>query len=119
LGIPLSYIDDRQMPPKKSEGGRVLRQLPGGLQPSITEAVGLGSGVGFDATLTRSRIGQQQADTAAQQRDQTIKLLVAQIAAEGQLTLTAEKRVLAERLILETALSVCEVLAKEQDQQRR
>jgi transcriptional regulator with XRE-family HTH domain len=94
LRIPLSYIDDRRM-------------------PSFAVAESLGSGVGFDETLSRSGTGQQQTDTASQQLDKNIELLVAQIVVEAQLTLTPEKRMLAECLILENARSVCEVLAKE------
>jgi hypothetical protein len=77
-----------------------------------------GAGVGLGTVLSRSRTGQQETDTAPQQSDQTIKLLVAQIEAERQLTLTPEKRLLAERLISENIRSVCEVLAKEQNQER-
>jgi transcriptional regulator with XRE-family HTH domain len=87
----------------------------GGKQPSIVGVGALGAGVSLGTILPRSRIGQQQIDTGSQQRDQTIKLLVAQIVAEGQLTLSPEQRMLAERLISENARSVCEVLAKEQD----
>jgi transcriptional regulator with XRE-family HTH domain len=92
-------------------------QAQGGGQPAIAGA--LGSGVGLDAILPHSRSGQQRTDTWSQQRDQTIKLLVAQIVAEGQLTLTPEQRMLAERLIEEHARAVCHVLATEQDQKRR
>jgi transcriptional regulator with XRE-family HTH domain len=79
----------------------------------------LGSGVSFDELLPRSRMGQQQAGTSAQQLDQIIALLVNEIVGGTQLTLTPEKRILAERLILENSLSVCEVLANERDQERR
>jgi transcriptional regulator with XRE-family HTH domain len=107
LRIPLSYIEDRRMPDEDVKG----------FAPAA--AVALGAGVGLGAILPPSRTGQQQTDTASQQPDQTIKLLIAQIAAESQLILTPEKKMLAEHLILENARSVCEVLAKEQDQQRR
>jgi hypothetical protein len=86
------------------------------VQPALAGA--LGAGVGLGTLLCRSKTGQQQAEIATQQRDQNIGLLVAQIVAEGQLTLTPEQRMLAERLILENARCVCEVLSKEQNQAR-
>jgi transcriptional regulator with XRE-family HTH domain len=86
-----------------------------GFTPAVAGAPG--SGVGLIAMINSSRTGQPE--TASQQRDQIIKLLVAQILVEGQLTLTPEKRMLAERLISEIACSVCEVVAKELDQQRK
>lgn len=97
--------------------GTAFVQGSGRGQP--TPAGAPGSGVGFLAMLNRSSTGQQQPDTTSRQRDQTIKLLVTQIEAETQITLRPENRMLAERLISEIARSVCEVAAKEQDQQRR
>ena len=88
---------------------RILRK---GVQPVVAGA--FGAGVGLGAILPRSKTGQQQTGSGLQQRDQSIGLLVEQAMAEAQLT--PEQRILAERLILENARSVCEVLAKEQDE---
>jgi transcriptional regulator with XRE-family HTH domain len=100
--------------------GFALIEVPGeealgGVQPALAGA--FGSGVGLGAILARYRTGQQQTESASQHRDQTIGFLVDQTLDEAQLT--PEARMLARRLILENARSVCEVLAKEQDQQRR
>lgn len=86
-------------------------EAPGGLQPAIAGTGALGSGVGLGAILSRSRTGQQQTVTASQQLDQNIGLLVEQTIDEFQLT--SEMKMLAKRLILENARSVCEVLANE------
>lgn len=77
----------------------------------------LGAGVGLGAILSSARTGQQQTDIGSQQLDQNIGLLVEQTMDKAQLA--PEKRMLAGRLIVENARSVCEVLANEQDQQRR
>jgi transcriptional regulator with XRE-family HTH domain len=71
-------------------------QALGGVQPAIAGA--LGAGVGLGVILPRER---------------NIGFLVKQTVDEFQLT--PEKRMLAERLILENARSICEVLAKDQD----
>jgi transcriptional regulator with XRE-family HTH domain len=89
------------------------------LLPATTGAGAFGSGSGLEDQRPRSTAGQQQTDTGSQQLDQIIALLVKQIVDGAQLTLTPEKRILAEWLILENSLSVCGVLAKEQDQRRR
>ena len=89
-------------------------EVPGGMRPALT-GESLGAGPTLRSVPTRARTGQQPTETATQQRDQSIKLLVAQIVEEKQLTLTPEKRLLAERLILENAQAVCEVLAKGKD----
>jgi transcriptional regulator with XRE-family HTH domain len=86
-------------------------EAPGGLQPAIAGTEALGSGVGLGALLSRYRKSQQQIETASQQLDQNIGLLVERTVTEAQLS--PEKRILAGRLILENARSVCEVLAKE------
>jgi len=73
-------------------------QALGGMPPAITGAGGFGSGVGLGAILRRR---------------QNIGSLIEQTVTEAQLT--PEKRLLAERLILENARLVCQILAKEQD----
>jgi transcriptional regulator with XRE-family HTH domain len=82
-----------------------------GFTPAMAEAFGSGPGLG--SIPPRSSTGQQQIETNLQQRNQNIELLVVQIVAEAKLPLTPEKRRLAERLILETVRTVCEVLAEE------
>ena len=83
-------------------------------RPANAVAGALGAGVGLGAILPRSRTGQAHTEIAPQQQNQNIGSLVERIVADSQLTPT--QRILAERLVLENARSVCEVLAKEQDQ---
>ena len=91
LEVPLERFTEAPVHP------RILRK---GVQPIVAGA--FGAGVGLDETLPR---------------DQHLELLVEQIVDEFQLT--PAKRKLAKRLILENACSVCEVLTKEQNRQRR
>lgn len=107
--IRLVKIEDGET---EEEGKDARRKEPGGVQPVVAGA--FGAGVGLGAILPRSKTGQQQTGSGLQQRDQSIGLLVEQAMDEAQLT--PEQRILAERLILENARSVCEVLAKEQDE---
>jgi transcriptional regulator with XRE-family HTH domain len=100
----------------EGENVEAEEEASGGVQPALAGLVSLGSGVGLGTIPSHSRTDKQQTETATQQRDQSIKLLVTQIVDEKQLTLTPEERLLAERLILENARAVCEVLAQEQDQ---
>jgi transcriptional regulator with XRE-family HTH domain len=77
----------------------------------LIPAGAFGSGVGLGTTLPPSRTPQQQAETDSN-RDPNIEFFaeLKQIVSEVQLT--PEKRILAERLILESARTVCEVLQK-------
>lgn len=104
LGDPVEYFTQAEVHP------RIMRKKA---------TVGaFGSGVGLGAVIPHSRTGQAHIEAASQQLDQNIGLLlVKQIVDEAQLT--PEQRILAERLILENARTVCEVLTKEQDQERR
>ena len=95
----------------EEEGKDARRKEPGGGQAAIAGTGVLGSGASLGAILPRSRTGQQQTDSGPQQRDQHIGFLVKQTVDKFQLT--PQKRILAERLILENARSVCEVLANE------
>jgi transcriptional regulator with XRE-family HTH domain len=81
--IRLVKIEDGEA--EKEEGKDARRKEPSEGQPAIAVAGAFGAGVGLGAILPRSKTGQQETDKASQQRDQTIKLLVAQIVAEGQL----------------------------------
>ena len=85
--------------------------------PAAAGAWGAGHGLG--PRLARASTGQQPTAPAAHPGDHTLQVLVAQIAAERQYTLTPEQRRLAARLIGENARAVCAVLATAPEQQRR
>lgn len=83
-------------------GEEAWKVAPRGMQPANAGTGALGSGVRLGAILARN---------------QNLGFLVEQTVIEAQLT--PEQTILAERLILENARSVCDVLAKEQGQERR
>jgi ribosome-binding protein aMBF1 (putative translation factor) len=124
LRFPLKELQQAPVHPrllnrKVAPVARHGRRLPPAMSGAGTAAVAgaFGAGAGLGALLPRSRTGQQQTDTASQQPGQDIGLLVKQIVTEAQLP--PEKRMLAEQLIEETARTVCEVLAKEGEEERR
>lgn len=117
LDVPLQDVYGRRMPPEDGAAQSTpssKKGVPAQRKQQSSSATGaFGAGVSLDALLPPSRTNQQQSEITTQQHCQNIGFFVEleQTMAEAQLT--PEKHILAERLILENARSVCEVLAKE------
>jgi transcriptional regulator with XRE-family HTH domain len=123
LDVPLQDLYGRRMPPKDGAVGTTPSSKQGvpaqGKQQFSSATGAFGAGDGLDAILSSSRTVQQQIENSTQQHNHNIGFLteLEQMAQETQLT--SEKRILAERLIVENARLVYQVLAKGQDQERR
>jgi transcriptional regulator with XRE-family HTH domain len=127
-GVRSQYLSEIEHNRTKNPKEDYLQKLADALEVPLKDILGrqmprlagaFGSGVGLDTIPSRSRTPQQQTETDSKQRDPNISFLAELKQIVSEIQLTPEKRILAERLILENARSVYEVLAKEQDQERR